>query len=117
MVNVMKCLSRFHTKRSFTLNNKRFADRSVRISTDVRASIDRTGLTILHIGRGRLFKGNSSSADIWIKLTEQQSPASIAAALSRQYQVTSAQMEQHVVGFVTQLQALGLVLSHEGEQA
>jgi hypothetical protein len=92
------------------------ADRPVRIPTDVRVSFDRTGMTILQIGKGRLFKGNLASADIWAKLVDRQPPASIATGMSVQYQIPVAEIERHIVDFVMQLRSLALVLDNEGAE-
>lgn len=90
---------------------------SLKIPSDIRTSKDGTGMTILDIGRARLFKCNLASADIWSRLAAHQSPAEIAAELSRQYHMSAAEMQQHVFSFVNRLMTFGLVFDDQGNGA
>jgi hypothetical protein len=74
-------------------------------------------MTILDIGKGRLFKCDLVSTDVWLRLAAHQSPAEIARGLNAKYQVAPEQMEQHIVAFLTQLAAFGLVIYDDGRKA
>jgi len=69
---------------------------------------------LLHVGSGAVFSSNCIAARIWRGLRDHDSLETIAAHISGEYGVPLEQVQQDAAGFVTDLEAKGLVARRMG---
>jgi len=79
------------------------------VPPEVRASLQGDSLVFLHVGKGLVYKSNSTGTRIWRGLMDRQAPRAIAEQISKEYGVPPEQVEQHVHAFVADLQDRGLI--------
>jgi hypothetical protein len=83
------------------------------VPSEVRASVEGDNLVFLHIGKGLVYKSNSTGSRIWRGLMARQPLRLIAEQLSREYGVPQEQVERHVTDFVADLRQNGLIAVQE----
>ncbi len=80
-----------------------------------RASIHRDGAVFLNVERGVIFKSNRVGSRIWRGVLNQESPAAMAAQISREYAVPEEQAAQDTARFLAQLEAEGFLARNVGQ--
>jgi len=88
--------------------------RCFRVSPDGRTSIHPDGAVFLHVDRGVIFKSNRVGSRIWQGIQNHESPACIAAQISREYAVPEQQASEDTARFLTQLEAEGFLIRTTG---
>lgn len=81
----------------------------LRISADVRAVVEGGSLVVLHVGRGILYKANSTGARVWQGLAGNRPRRSIAKDLSLEFGVPQEVVEKDIDEFVADLESNGLL--------
>jgi len=77
-----------------------------------RASIHPDGAVFLNIEHGVIFKSNSVGSRIWRGVQRQESPAAMAAAISREYNIPEKRAEEDTAQFLAQLEAEGFLIQN-----
>ena len=95
-------------------NRANSAHGSLAVSPNVRISLESDGMTLLDVARGMVFTCNRTGRLIWEGLTSEQSLASIAVGLGREYGLPDYQAAQDVAAFVSELRADGLLAGRGG---
>jgi coenzyme PQQ synthesis protein D (PqqD) len=83
---------------------------SFRISPAGRASLHAGGAVFLNVEKGVIFKANRIGSRIWQGVQNQESPAEMAARLSREYAVPENVALEDTARFLAQLEAAGFVV-------
>jgi hypothetical protein len=79
------------------------------ISPAGRASIHPDGAVFLNVERGVIFKSNRVGSRIWQGIQNHESPAGIAARISREYAVPEELASQDTARFLAQLETEGFL--------
>ena len=86
---------------------------TVRVDSEAAASIHENGVVILHIGKGRVYAGNETSARIWRGIVQQRPLHTIATEISDEYQIPMPLACEHVGAFLSELERHSLVQRQE----
>ena len=100
---------RFFAKRRHLGNQRLLNGDFFTILPASRVSIRPEGAVFLNVERGVIFKSNSVGARIWQGVQEQQSPAGMAAQISRDYGVPEEEVAGDIGRFLRQLEAEGFL--------
>jgi len=84
------------------------------VSNCGRISLHSEGVVFLHLQTGVLFKANRIGARIWEGVLRRDSPETISAAISREYEVPASQVAQDTIGFLAELEAHGFLCRNGG---
>jgi hypothetical protein len=82
-----------------------------RVPEYVRASIHDDTLVLLHIGRGIVYKANSTGALVWKIITGLDSREHVTESLVKQYNAPEQQIRQHIGEFIATLSGQGLIVA------
>jgi len=74
-----------------------------------RASIHPDGAVFLNVGSGVIFKSNRVGSRIWQGLQNRETPAEMAAQISREYGVPEEQAAEDTAHFLAQLETEGFL--------
>ena len=77
-----------------------------------RASIHADGAVFLNVERGVIFKSNRLGSRIWQGVQNQESPAAMAAEISREYRIPQQQAAEDTAQFLNQLEAEGFLVHY-----
>src|ERR1044071_9349899 len=75
-----------------------------------RASINPEGAVFLNVEKGVIFRSNRVGSRIWQGVQKQESPAYMAAQISREYDVAEERAAQDTALFLAQLEAEGFLV-------
>jgi len=81
-------------------------------ASDVRSSVSKDGLVLLHIGSGLIFTANRTGARIWSEIVQGTCPDVVGRGLSREYGLPIAQTTEEVAHFVSELVSQGLLVQN-----
>jgi hypothetical protein len=80
-----------------------------RPTASVVSSDHRDGMVLMDLSSGQLFSANHTGQRIWRELEAQQSVEAIAAALSRDHQISFEDARAHTARFIAHLVSMKLV--------
>lgn len=83
----------------------------LRLSPDVRASVHRDGLVVIHFGKGTVFSANRAGARIWTGVVEQWNAEDLMRCISDEFNITLEIARRDAAAFIDQLKSEGLLIA------